>query len=189
MKVIFEKTDKRAQMPQYQTTGSSGFDFHCVEDEVVCGGETKLIKTGLKVQLPKNTELQVRSRSGLALKQNYMIKNSPGTVDEDYRGEIGIIIFNPANYDKDNSLIFKRGDRVAQGVIVPILRPKIVEGCTDETSRGNGGFGSTDSKTNLNCADDCLMVKNCVLRQLDGGVDDSFASVCIEFRGGQRNGI
>lgn len=162
---LFMKTDKRAIIPKYATPKSSGFDFHCLEDVVIQRGETKLVKTGLKVQLPPDSELQVRPRSGLALKRDYMVKNSPGTIDEDYRGEIGIVIFNPItpppleHRDFGEPLRFKAGDRIAQGVIMPVLRPHITEvDSLDDTERGEGGFGHSgvsQAKEKPQCCGDC----------------------------------
>jgi len=99
-----------------------------------------LVKTGLSISLPEGYEVQVRSRSGLALKYGVAVLNSPGTIDSDYRGEIGVILIN---HGKDDFVI-KRGDRVAQMVIASVVQAKLVE--VEElgvTKRGGGGFGST----------------------------------------------
>lgn len=142
MYVFFKKLNPDAIIPKYQTEGASGFDLHSVEDVTIYAGETKLVKTGLAVQLPKGTELQIRARSGLALKTPYLIKNGVGTVDEDYRGEIGVII---SNISQTGDIVkIEKGTRIAQGVIMPVLRLKILE--TDRfntTEREAGGFGST----------------------------------------------
>ena len=103
--------------------------------------ERKLIHTGLRVRIPEGYELQVRPRSGLALKHGITVLNSPGTIDSGYRGEIGIILGNISN----NKFTVKTGDRVAQLVLAPIISARIMEGDVDkeETERGEGGFGST----------------------------------------------
>lgn len=142
MYVFFKKLNPDAIIPKYQTEGASGVDLHSVEDVTIYAGETKLVKTGLAVQLPKGTELQIRARSGLALKTPYLIKNGVGTVDEDYRGEIGVIISNISQIGEP--IRIKKGDRIAQGVICPIVKVDIVEvDKLTETTRGEGGFGST----------------------------------------------
>jgi dUTP pyrophosphatase len=136
--VKFKKLDERAVIPRYQSSRASGFDFHCIEDVVIPPGVTMLVKLGLSVELPPDTEMQIRPRSGLALKTPYMVKNSPGTVDEDYRGELGVIVHNCD--DCLTPLEFKTGDRIAQGVICPVLRPVIID--SEElsaTRRGTGG--------------------------------------------------
>lgn len=138
--LFFKKVDERAIIPAYQTPKSSGFDFHAIEDTVIGFNKTRLVRTGLVVVLPENTEMQIRPRSGLSLKTGLIIPNSPGTIDEDYRGEISIIMKNTSL----NPEIIKAGDRIAQGIICDVRRPIIV--CTDqvnETSRGTGGFGHT----------------------------------------------
>jgi dUTP pyrophosphatase len=100
-----------------------------------------LIRTGLAVQIPQGYEMQIRARSGLALKTPYLIKNGIGSVDEDYRGEVGVIIHNLSDV---LPLVFNKGDRIAQGVIAPVMRCRIYEVSElDETERGSGGFGST----------------------------------------------
>jgi dUTP pyrophosphatase len=102
--------------------------------------ERKLIPTGLFIELPAGYEAQIRPRSGLALKRGLTVLNTPGTIDADYRGEVGVIL---ANFG-DASFSVKKGDRIAQIVVVPVTRAEIVE--TDEvaaTDRGAGGFGST----------------------------------------------
>lgn len=149
MKVRFKKLHKDAVIPQYQTAGAAGFDLHAVEDVSLYPGETKLIKTGLQVAVPEGHELQVRPRSGMSLKTLFRVANSPGTVDEDFRGELCVIGFNAGidtiQYGRDDIINIKKGDRIAQGVICPIARPEIVEelGELSSTERGDGGFGHT----------------------------------------------
>lgn len=142
--VKFFKMDDRAIIPCYQTEKSSGFDFCALESKVIGFNKTVLIRTGLAVELPANTELQIRARSGLSLKTGLRIANSPGTIDEDYRGEIQIIVENV----RFNPLIINAGDRIAQGVIQNVMRPLLI--CCNklsDTKRGDGGMGHTGLKS------------------------------------------
>lgn len=144
MIVKFKKLDDRAVIPAYQSAGASGFDLHCIEDVEIPMNGTALVKTGLAVALPPGTEMQIRPRSGLALKTPYTVKNSPGTVDADYRGEIGVIVHHCGGRRDPFPLTFKAGDRIAQAVICPVYRCEIVEvNEIDNTGRGAGGFGSS----------------------------------------------
>ena len=105
-------------------------------------GERILIGTGIKVEIPSGFEMQVRPRSGMALKQGLTVINTPGTVDSDYRGEVGVIIINNGVYDTN----IKLGDKIAQGVICAVERANWqVINVVTETSRGEGGYGSTDT--------------------------------------------
>jgi len=127
-------------LPSYQTNESSGLDLRAaVEKEIILHpGDIQLIPTGLSVSIPKGYELQIRPRSGLALKHGLGIVNSPGTVDSDYRGEIGIIAINFGR----ESFGIKRGDRIAQIVVNKISHAVVQEvDLLDSTDRGNGGFG------------------------------------------------
>jgi dUTP pyrophosphatase len=129
-------------LPQYATHGASGMDIHAaVETErVVQPGETVLIPSGFRLEIPYGYEAQVRPRSGLALKHGIGILNSPGTIDSDYRGELGVII---TNFGK-NPYTIKRGDRIAQLVIAPVTPAEWDEvDAVNETKRGEGGFGHT----------------------------------------------
>lgn len=135
-------------MLQYMTEHAAGMDIvAAVKEKVVLKpGETKLIPTGLKIAVPNGYEAQVRPRSGLALKKNIGVLNSPGTIDSDYRGEVGIIL---TNFGKEDFEV-NRGDRIAQMVIAPVIQVKIVEVAElDETTRGAGGFGSTGGHKHL----------------------------------------
>ena len=129
-----------AIIPKYQTEEAAGFDLHSVEEKTVKAGEREVIKTGLAVALPKGYELQVRPRSGLALKNGIPVLNTPGTVDSDYRGELMVILFNTSKED----FAVKKGERIAQAIIKEILQADfaVVEEL-DSTERGVGGFGST----------------------------------------------
>ena len=129
-------------LPKYMSEHAAGMDlFAAVSGELVIpSGEWKLVPTGLAIALPEGFEAQVRPRSGLALKQGVSILNTPGTVDADYRGEVGVILMNHGKTD----LVIKRGDRIAQMIINKIERIEFEE--VEElpsTERGAGGFGHT----------------------------------------------
>lgn len=147
MKVKVKKLHKDAVLPKYQTKGASGFDIHALENLVVFRGETKLVKTGLAFEIPQGYELQVRPRSGTSLKTTLRVSNSPGTVDADYRGEVCVIMDNIEQFNRgieEGSVYIKKGDRIAQGVIVPVIQAELVEVKElSESERGNGAFGST----------------------------------------------
>lgn len=130
------------ELPSYETKNSAGMDLRaCITENIVLKkGERKLIKTGISIALPENYEAQVRPRSGLALKNGITVLNTPGTIDADYRGEIGVILANLG----DSDFTIERGMRIAQMVIAPVVQAELVEVKElDETSRGKGGFGST----------------------------------------------
>lgn len=130
------------ELPTYATKGSAGMDLRAnlQEDVVIAPGERKLISTGLKISLPVGYEAQIRPRSGLALKKGVTVLNSPGTVDSDYIGDIGVILINHG----EESFTVSNGDRIAQMVIAKheTVEFEQVESL-DETERGAGGFGST----------------------------------------------
>jgi dUTP pyrophosphatase len=140
--VKIKRLNEHATIPQYQTKGAAGFDLHAVDDVVIPIGEHRLISTGIAVELPPHFEMQVRSRSGLALKHG--IQAHFGTVDSDYRGDVGVILFNHGN----QPFVIKRNDRIAQGVIAPVERAHFqVVDTLSETQRGEGGFGSSGVKS------------------------------------------
>jgi len=127
-------------LPAYETEGSSGMDLRAaVKDEVTLRpGEIRLIPTGLAVSIPPGWEAQIRPRSGLALKHGIGMANAPGTIDSDYRGEIGLVVINWGH----EAFTIRRGDRIAQMVITSVARAEVVEvDDLDETRRGDGGFG------------------------------------------------
>lgn len=129
-------------LPSYATAGAAGMDLlAAVENSVTIEpGQRKLIPTGFCIALPPGYELQVRPRSGLALKHGITLPNTPGTIDEDYRGEVGVIILNAGQ----ESFVVTRGMRIAQGVLAPVVRAAWLEvDDLDATERGAGGFGST----------------------------------------------
>lgn len=143
MKVRIQKLHPDAITPKYASRGSSGFDLHALENSSVAPGETKLIRTGVTFEIPEGFELQVRPRSGLSLKTPLRLSNSPGTVDADYRGEVQILAWNTAAQGGP-AFEIKKGDKIAQGVICPVLQVQFEEVRTlSETERGAGGFGST----------------------------------------------
>ena len=128
--------------PKYQTKSSAGMDLMAFVDDpiIIESGEWKLISTGIYIKLPAGFEAQVRPRSGLALKKGITVLNSPGTIDSDYRGEIGVILINHSK----NNFIVNSGDRIAQLVIAKheSINLKNVQSI-DSSNRGTGGFGST----------------------------------------------
>ena len=143
MRIKIKKLSQDAVIPQYQTTGAAGFDFHAIEDMEIDPRRTVLVKTGLSMEIPEGYELQVRPRSGMSLKTKMRVANSPGTIDSDYRGEICIIMENMGMLGSLPFLI-KKGDRVAQGVICPVYQATFIEDELSDTERGEGGFGSTN---------------------------------------------
>jgi dUTP pyrophosphatase len=129
-------------LPAYATSGAAGMDFVAAiaQPVTLSPGARRLIPTGFAIALPPGFELQIRPRSGLALKHGIVLPNSPGTIDEDYRGEIQIILLNAG----DEPFTVTRGMRIAQGVLAPVHRATWTEvAVLDETARGAGGFGST----------------------------------------------
>ena len=129
-------------LPKYATAGSSGMDLCAAVpcDVKLAPGETKLIPTGFRIEIPHGYEAQVRPRSGLAFKHNVGILNTPGTIDSDYRGELGVLL---TNFGK-NEFLVHRGDRIAQLVIMPVVQAEWDEADeVNETKRGSGGFGHT----------------------------------------------
>lgn len=140
MKVIFEKITETAKIPAYAHPTDSGMDLYADVDTIIPAGERKIISTGVRIKLPENTEGQVRSKSGLALKNGLMVLNSPGTIDTNYRGEIQVIMLNTSHED----YTVEKGQKIAQLVICPFYTCEIAEGIVDSnTDRGAGGFGST----------------------------------------------
>ena len=140
MKLKIKKLKNEAVIPSYQTKEAAGFDLHSIEDIVLNPGERKLIATGLAFEIEYGYEVQIRPRSGLAFKHGITVLNTPGTIDSDYRGEIKVLLINHSN----EKFEIKKGDRIAQAVVAPVIQAKIVE--VDElsdTARGESGFGST----------------------------------------------
>lgn len=133
------------ELPAYATKGAAGMDLLAAVSAPVSipPGGRALIPTGFSIALPPGYELQIRPRSGLALKNGITLPNSPGTIDEDYRGEVGVIVLNMG----DTAFEVTRGMRIAQAVLAPVVRVAWAEVAElDETARGAGGFGSTGTK-------------------------------------------
>jgi len=131
-------------LPAYETPGSAGMDLRAAvadgDTVILTPGARALVPTGLKIALEPGFEAQVRPRSGLALKHGITCLNSPGTIDSDYRGEVGVILINHGQ----EPFVIRRGERIAQMVIARHEQAAVVEvGSLDETARGAGGFGST----------------------------------------------
>jgi dUTP pyrophosphatase len=127
-------------LPRYETAGSAGLDLRADEPVALAPGERRLVPTGLAVEIPHGYEGQVRPRSGLALRLGVGMVNAPGTIDSDYRGEVGVILVNHGR----EPVAFARGERIAQLVISPVTRAELV--LVEElagSERGAGGFGST----------------------------------------------
>ena len=129
-------------LPAYATAGAAGMDLLAAvaAPVIIEPGKRALIPTGLAVAIPPGFELQIRPRSGLALRHGIVLPNSPGTIDEDYRGEVQVIVLNAG----DTPFTVERGTRIAQAVLAPVSRARWVETETlDDTARNEGGFGST----------------------------------------------
>lgn len=141
-KVRFLKLNNDAIVPKFAHPNDAGMDLFANESLVIPSGEAKLVKTGIAMELPPHTEAQIRPRSGLALKRSITVLNSPGTIDEGYRGEIGVILINHGH----SAFEVDAGMKIAQMVIKATLQIRVEE--TNElsdSSRGTGGFGSTGS--------------------------------------------
>lgn len=141
MQIRFKKIRAAAILPAYQTPRAAAFDLAAAEEVAIAPRSSAVVGTGWAIQLPPDTELQIRPRSGLSLKSPLFVKNSPGTIDEDYRGEVGVILYNCG----DEEYLVRCGDRIAQGLLAPLLRCSdfAVVDELDETTRGSGGFGHT----------------------------------------------
>jgi len=142
VKVLIKKLDPKVELPIYKTEGSSGMDLMAFIDKPIKipANSSALIPTGISLAIPNDVEIQIRPRSGLAAKSSIGVLNSPGTIDSDYRGELKIILFNHGNKE----FIIKNNDRVAQIILMPVLKMDFEEvDELPETIRGSGGFGST----------------------------------------------
>ena len=140
-----KKLENFVTIPEYKTSGASAMDLVAAinEDIVIPSGEIRMIPTGIAIELPHNTEAQVRSRSGMAIKNGIAVVNGIGTIDEDYRGEICVGLINHSKKD----FTIQRGDRIAQMAIMEVLKPQIViADDLSDTMRAAGGFGSTGVK-------------------------------------------
>lgn len=135
---VINKSDN--SLPLYETIGSAGCDVRSTHSDVIYPGRSALIKTGLYVEIPIGYEIQVRPRSGLALKKNLTVLNTPGTIDADYRGEIGVILINHGQ----TAATIEQGDRIGQLVLNKVEQIEWNEVSElSDTDRGQGGFGST----------------------------------------------
>ncbi|MGL5439643.1 MAG: dUTP diphosphatase [Filifactoraceae bacterium] len=144
MKLLVEKIYDNAILPNYAHCGDAGIDLYSVDDVILEPGEYKTVSTGLKIKLPEGTEGQIRPRSGLAAKHGISLVNSPGTIDEGYRGELKIIVINLGK----KKFHIEVGSKIAQMVVAPVLRIEVkeVKSIEENTSRGNKGFGSSGTK-------------------------------------------
>ena len=143
--ILIKRLSKEVHLPKYETDGSSGLDLaaYIDKDIEIKPGNTEIIPTGLAVEIPKNFELQIRPRSGLAAKNQISVLNTPGTIDADYRGELKVILINLSN----KSFIVEKGLRIAQMVLCPVVKANLKEvESLEDTKRGSGGFGSTGVK-------------------------------------------
>lgn len=132
--------EEGATLPQYQTPGAAGMDVTCTHEVTLKPGERASVGTGLRMMIPEGYEVQVRPRSGLAIRHGLTMVNSPGTIDSDFRGEIKILMINLGS----DVVTLSKGERVAQLVLAPVVRAELMIADTlDETERGSGGFGST----------------------------------------------
>ncbi len=145
IKILIKRLSQQISLPKYETIGSSGMDLSANIDNYIeiQPGKSAIIPTGLSISIPKNYEVQIRPRSGLAAKQQITVLNTPGTIDSDYRGEIKIILINHG----DKKFKVEKGLRIAQMVVCPIIQAEIIEvNELEDTKRGQGGFGSTGKK-------------------------------------------
>ena len=142
VKVLIKKLNSSVKLPSYKTNGASGMDLMAWLEKPINlePGKSCLVPTGLSVAFPKEYEIQIRPRSGLAAKNNISVLNTPGTIDSDYRGELKVILFNHGS----EKFIINNNDRIAQMVLTPVIKMELEE--TNElpkSIRGEGGFGST----------------------------------------------
>jgi dUTP pyrophosphatase len=144
-KILIKRLSKDVALPKYETEGSSGLDLAAYTDKQIkiLPGKSEIIPTGLAVAIPKNFEIQIRPRSGLAVKSQISVLNTPGTIDADYRGELKVILINLS----DKVFVVEKGLRIAQMVLCPVVKATLKEVTElDNTERGSGGFGSTGIK-------------------------------------------
>lgn len=138
--------DATIPLPSYETPGAAGSDLRAnlpEGDVVLQPGSRALISTGLRLEIPEGYEVQIRPRSGLALKHGITLPNSPGTIDSDYRGPLGVIVLNAG----DAPFTVEHGSRIAQMVVAPVVQARfLVTDALTDTARGAGGFGSTGTR-------------------------------------------
>ena len=141
-KILVKKLNPKVQLPAYKTSGASGMDLMaCIDQPIkISSNSSCIVPTGLSLAFSEDYEIQIRPRSGLAAKNNITVLNTPGTIDSDYRGEIKIILFNHGSEE----FIINKNDRVAQMILMPVVKMKLEETDTlPDSVRGKGGFGST----------------------------------------------
>ena len=142
VKVLIKKLNPAVKLPEYKTGGASGMDLIAfIKEPITVKPKTSsLIPSGLAVAFSEDFEIQIRPRSGLAVKNNVSVLNTPGTIDSDYRGEIKVIIYNHGS----ENFIINNGDRIAQMILTPVIKMELEETLDlPKTIRGMGGFGST----------------------------------------------
>ena len=140
--ILIKRLSKNISLPKYETDGSSGMDLAAnIENKIeIAPGKSAIIPTGLSISIPKNFEIQIRPRSGLAAKNQISVLNTPGTIDADYRGELKVILINLS----EKIFRIQNGLRIAQMVLCPVVKATLKEvEIFEETKRGSGGFGST----------------------------------------------
>ena len=140
--ILIKRLSKDVALPKYETEGSSGLDLAANTDKQIkiLPGKSEIIPTGLAVAIPKNFEIQIRPRSGLAAKSQISVLNTPGTIDADYRGELKVILINLS----DKVFVVEKGLRIAQMVLCPVVKATLKEVTElENTKRASGGFGST----------------------------------------------
>jgi len=143
--ILIKRLSKDVALPKYETEGSSGLDLTANTDKQIkiLPGRSEVIPTGLAVAIPKNFEIQIRPRSGLAAKSQISVLNTPGTIDSDYRGELKVILINLS----DKIFVVEKGLRIAQMVLCPVVKATLKEVTElENTERGSSGFGSTGIK-------------------------------------------
>ena len=143
--ILIKRLSKDVALPKYETEGSSGLDLAANIDQQIkiLPGKSEIIPTGLAVAIPKNFEIQIRPRSGLAAKSQISVLNTPGTIDADYRGELKVILINLSN----KVFVVEKGLRIAQMVLCPVVKATLKEVTElENTERGSGGLGSTGIK-------------------------------------------
>ena len=143
--ILIKRLSKDVALPKYETEGSSGLDLAANTDKQIkiLPGKSEIIPTGLAVAIPKNFEIQIRPRSGLAAKRQISVLNTPGTIDADYRGELKVILINLS----DKVFVVEKGLRIAQMVLCPVVKATLKEVTElENTERGLGGLGSTGIK-------------------------------------------
>ena len=143
--ILIKRLSKDVALPKYETDGSSGLDLAANTDKQIkiLPGKSEIISTGLAVAIPKNFEIQIRPRSGLAAQRQISVLNTPGTIDADYRGELKVILINLS----DKVFVVEKGSRIAQMVLCPVVKATLKEVTElENTERGSGGFGSTGIK-------------------------------------------